>query len=92
VGNNGSVSDRQFDEIMGELKLVARVIFVNIRVPRTWEETNNTCLADGISRTTTRRWWIGMALLSRRRTCSGMTALTCALMEPICTRPSSRQQ
>ena len=42
--------DYQFDEIMGILKDTRRVVFVNARVPRQWQDPNNTVLADGVKR------------------------------------------
>lgn len=50
VGNNGTFSARQFDEIMQILADVGRVVFVNVKVPRQWEGPNNTVLVDGVKR------------------------------------------
>jgi peptidoglycan/LPS O-acetylase OafA/YrhL len=50
VGNNGTFSARQFDEIMKVLADVHRVVFVNVRVTHRWEEPNNTVLAEGVKR------------------------------------------
>jgi hypothetical protein len=45
VGNNGTVSSAQMDEILHLLQDVRRVVVVNVRLPRTWEESNNTIIA-----------------------------------------------
>ncbi len=50
VGNNGVFSARQFDEMMGVLAGVRRVVFVNVKVTQRWEETNNTVLTEGVGR------------------------------------------
>lgn len=50
LGTNGLLTPGQFDEVMDALAGVRRVIFVNLTVPRSWEEPNNTILADGVRR------------------------------------------
>ena len=50
VGNNGTFTAEQFDEMMGVLAGVRRVVFVNANVPRPWEGPNNAVLADGVRR------------------------------------------
>jgi lysophospholipase L1-like esterase len=50
IGSNGTFSTEQFDEMMRVLKDVPRVVFVNVKVPRTWEQPNNAVLADGVRR------------------------------------------
>jgi len=50
LGNNGPVTEGQFDELMGVLSGVRRVVVVNVRVPRPWEEHNNNLLASGVRR------------------------------------------
>jgi hypothetical protein len=50
LGNNGTFTRRQFDEIMRILSGVDRVVFVNVSVPRAWEETNNEVIAEGVER------------------------------------------
>ena len=50
LGNNGPVTGSQFDDIMGILRNVHRVVVVNVKVPRPWEGPNNTMLADGVGR------------------------------------------
>lgn len=50
MGNNGTFSARQFDEMMALLKDVRRVVFVNDKVPRKWQEPNNTALSEGVKR------------------------------------------
>ncbi len=46
VGENGPFSAKEFDEMM-EILGDRRVVFVNIKVPRTWETPNNEVLAEG---------------------------------------------
>ena len=50
LGNNGTFTAKQFDQIMQILADVPRVVFVNVKVPRAWQDTNNTILADGVKR------------------------------------------
>ena len=50
IGNNGNLSTEQFDEVMKELKGVRKVVFVNVKVPRSWEQPNNDVLAEGVRR------------------------------------------
>ena len=50
IGNNGTLNAEQFDEMMWVLKGVHKVVFVNVKVPRTWEQPNNVVLAEGVWR------------------------------------------
>ena len=50
LGNNGAFTKGQFDKIMRILSGVDRVLFVNVTVPRTWEEPNNEVIAEGVER------------------------------------------
>ena len=50
LGNNGTFTKGQFDEIMRILSGVGRVVFVNVTVPRAWEEPNNEVIAEGVER------------------------------------------
>jgi peptidoglycan/LPS O-acetylase OafA/YrhL len=50
IGNNGTLSAEQFDEMMRALKGVRKVVFVNVKVPRSWEQSNNDVLAEGVRR------------------------------------------
>jgi hypothetical protein len=50
LGNNGVFTRGQFEEMMGVLKGVDRVIFVNVRVARAWETPNNRVIAAGVAR------------------------------------------
>jgi hypothetical protein len=50
LGNNGVFTKREFDRIMRTLSGVDRVLFVNVSVPRTWEEPNNRVIAEGVAR------------------------------------------
>jgi lysophospholipase L1-like esterase len=48
IGSNGAFSEEQFEEIMEVLAAVHRVVFVNVKVPRPWEQPNNAVLSDGV--------------------------------------------
>jgi peptidoglycan/LPS O-acetylase OafA/YrhL len=50
LGNNGTFTKGQFDEIMRILSGVDRVVFVNVAVPRAWEDPNNEVIAEGVDR------------------------------------------
>jgi peptidoglycan/LPS O-acetylase OafA/YrhL len=50
LGNNGTFTPAQFDQVMAVLADRRVVIFVNVRVPREWEGKNNNTIADGVSR------------------------------------------
>lgn len=50
IGNNSPFSASQFDEMMGLMTGVTRVVFVNLKVPRWWEGPNNAVLAEGVTR------------------------------------------
>jgi peptidoglycan/LPS O-acetylase OafA/YrhL/lysophospholipase L1-like esterase len=50
VGTNGTFSAEQFDTLMQALAGVHRVVFVNVKVPRTWEGPNNAVIAAGVRR------------------------------------------
>lgn len=50
LGNNGTFSAKQFDEMMTLLKDVPHVVFLTTKVPRKWQEPNNTALAEGVRR------------------------------------------
>ena len=50
LGNNGTFTKGQFDEIMRVLSGVDRVVFVNVAVPRAWEDPNNQVIAEGVER------------------------------------------
>ncbi len=50
LGNNGRWLAAQVDRIMRILSRVERVVFVNVRVPRRWEASNNDVLAAGVRR------------------------------------------
>jgi hypothetical protein len=50
LGDNGTFTRGQFDEIMRTLSGVDRVVFVNVKVPRAWEEPNNEVIAEGVKR------------------------------------------
>jgi hypothetical protein len=50
LGTNGPATEGLFDEMMEAAAAVPLVVFVNVRVPRSWESTTNTTLADGTER------------------------------------------
>ena len=50
LGSNGTFTTEQFDEMMDVLAGVQRVVFVNTKVPRYWEQPNNEVLAEGTRR------------------------------------------
>ena len=50
LGNNGPVTEGQFDELMDILSVARRVVVVNLRVPRPWEEHNNNLFAAAVPR------------------------------------------
>ncbi|MEA2829080.1 MAG: hypothetical protein QOG43_3519 [Actinomycetota bacterium] len=50
LGNNGPVTEGQFDELMDTLSVARRVVVVNDKVPRPWEEHNNNLFASAVPR------------------------------------------
>jgi hypothetical protein len=50
LGSNGTFTSGQFDQIMGVLSGVPRVVFINNKVPRSWEESNDSVIAGGVQR------------------------------------------
>jgi lysophospholipase L1-like esterase len=50
IGTNGTFTAEQFDEMMRLLEGVPKVVFVNVKAPRPWEQPNNNMLADGVRR------------------------------------------
>jgi hypothetical protein len=50
IGNNGTYTEEEFDQTMQALEGVRRVVFVNVNVPRTWEEPNNEVISEGVGR------------------------------------------
>lgn len=63
MGTNGTLSARQFDQMMKPLAGVRRVVFVNDKVPRPWESSNNKVIAQGVARypNTTMVDWKGIS-------------------------------
>jgi hypothetical protein len=49
LGDNGTFTKEQFDQIMRILS-GHRVVFVNVKVPRAWEESNNEVISEGVQR------------------------------------------
>jgi peptidoglycan/LPS O-acetylase OafA/YrhL len=50
LGNNGTFTKQEFDRIMRVLSGVDKVVFVNVKVPRSWEDTNNEVIYEGVER------------------------------------------
>lgn len=50
LGNNGTFSPKQFDELMTLLNSSQRVVFLTNKVPRKWQEPNNHALVEGVKR------------------------------------------
>jgi len=50
IGNNGTFTAEEFDQMMQNLSGVRKVVFVNINVPRTWEQPDNEVIAAGVKR------------------------------------------
>ena len=50
TGNNGVVSRQTLDQMMDALSGVERVVLVNVRVPRDWEQGNNSTIDAAASR------------------------------------------
>lgn len=46
IGNNGPITEEEFEEIMDILEDTRRVVFVNVRVPLSWEASNNELLQE----------------------------------------------
>jgi hypothetical protein len=49
LGTNGTVTSSQFDSMMSVLAGASRVVFVNIRVDRTWQSSDNAVLSQGVA-------------------------------------------
>ncbi len=50
LGTNGTVSPAQFDAMARAASGLRRVVFVTVRVPRSWEASVNATLRDGVAR------------------------------------------
>ena len=50
LGTNGPARESDLYAIMEAARDIPRVVFVNVRVPRTWEGTSNSVIADGVAR------------------------------------------
>lgn len=48
IGNNGTFTGQQFDDMMKVLADVPHVIFLNLKVPRKWESYNNRMLDEKV--------------------------------------------
>jgi hypothetical protein len=49
IGNNGTLTDVQFDQIMTVAGPSRRVIFINNKVPRRWQDSNNAVIEAGVA-------------------------------------------
>jgi hypothetical protein len=50
LGTNGPITDADFDNMMSILGEASRVVFVNVHVDRSWQDPNNSVLANGATR------------------------------------------
>jgi hypothetical protein len=50
IGNNGVFPASTFDSMMDIIGSSRMVIFVNLKVPRPWETSNNKVIADGVKK------------------------------------------
>jgi peptidoglycan/LPS O-acetylase OafA/YrhL len=50
AGNNGTITTRQFDEIMAVIGPDRRVVFLNVQVPKTWQDSNNAVIGQSVQR------------------------------------------
>jgi hypothetical protein len=50
LGTNGPARESDFDAIMEASADVPLVAFINVRVPRQWEDTSNRVIAEGVAR------------------------------------------
>lgn len=50
LGSNWNFTEVHFNVLMKELKDVDRVVFINLKLPRRWEASNNQVLAEGVKR------------------------------------------
>ncbi|MDA8312226.1 MAG: hypothetical protein M0Z46_16790 [Actinomycetota bacterium] len=50
LGTNGPITSSDFDSMMTVLSGASRVVFVNDRVDRAWQDSNNAVLAQGVAR------------------------------------------
>jgi hypothetical protein len=50
LGTNGPISSADVDAMMQAAQGVARVVFVNVNVPRSWVAADNAALAAGVAR------------------------------------------
>jgi hypothetical protein len=63
IGNNGAFNAKELMEIMTVLGPERRVVFVNNRVPRSWQDSNNAVIAWGVANYSNARLadWHGLA-------------------------------
>ncbi|MBA2693646.1 MAG: hypothetical protein H0U65_14340 [Rubrobacter sp.] len=46
IGNNGPITEEEFEEIVSILEDTPRVVLVNVRAPLSWEASNNELLRE----------------------------------------------
>jgi peptidoglycan/LPS O-acetylase OafA/YrhL len=49
IGNNGTLTSSQFDQIMAVIGHNRKAIFLNLHVPRTWQDSNNAVITNGVA-------------------------------------------
>ena len=50
VGNNGTLTADHFDQLMAAIGADRTAVFLNLKVPRAWEDSNNAVIVNGVSR------------------------------------------
>src|SRR5690606_34739464 len=50
IGNNGTLTNEQFDQLMAAIGPERRVVVLNLHVPRAWQDSNNAVIANGVAR------------------------------------------
>ena len=50
IGNNGVFTDKQFEQVMEVVGPSRRVVFLSLKVTRSWEEGNNEVIRQGVER------------------------------------------
>ncbi len=49
IGNNGTLTSDQFEQMMAIIGPNRRVVVLNLHVPRTWQDSNNAVIANGVA-------------------------------------------
>jgi hypothetical protein len=50
IGNNGTLTSEQFDQVMAVIGPERTAVFLNLKVPRAWEGSNNAVIVAGVAR------------------------------------------